>query len=365
MDIKGLFSSFDSNMPWLKERTIFLTKHGSHAYGTNTPTSDLDIKGVAVPGHEYFLGFSRKFEQAESRSPNDLVVYDIRKFFAMAADCNPNICEVLWTDPADYLICNRFGQLMVENRHLFSSKKARYTFSGYAHAQLKRIRGHYQWLKNPPQAPPTRAEFGLPEQRAVSKDQMDAALAAIKKRMDSWEPNLDGVDPATRIQIMADIQAAQAEILAGTERFMAAGVGLGFEANFLELLDKERRYKAKQTEWAQYQNWLKTRNQARAELEAKHGYDTKHGMHLVRLLRMCREILTTGKVIVKRPDAEELLAIRNGAMPYDDLVAWAESEDKAMDALYKSSTLPHAPDREELDKLCIEIVRSMTIERKP
>jgi len=45
-------------------------------------------------------------------------------------------------------------------------------------------------------------------------------------------------------------------------------------------------------------------------LEAKFGFDTKHAMHLIRLLRMAREILETGVVHVKRPDAEELSAIR-------------------------------------------------------
>ena len=46
-----------SSLPWLEAGTILLTKHGSHAYGTNLPTSDLDVKGVAVPPCEYFLGY--------------------------------------------------------------------------------------------------------------------------------------------------------------------------------------------------------------------------------------------------------------------------------------------------------------------
>lgn len=351
----NLFCKF-VNMPWLEARTIFLTRHGSHAYGTSLPTSDLDLKGIAVPPLVYFLGFSMKFEQAEQREPVDMVVYDIRKFMNLAADCNPNICEVLWTDPSDHVITTPASQKLLEAREAFLSKKARYTFAGYAHAQLKRINTHWRWLKNPPKALPTRAQFGLPEHRPIPREQMEAATAAIQKRMDSWEPNLDGLDDAARIQLMADIRDATAEILAGTDKWLAAGVGLGFDTNFLEVLDKERQYKSKMTEWHQYQNWLKTRNPARAELEAKYGYDTKHGAHLVRLLRMCREILETGKVIVKRPDAEELLAIRNGSMPYEDLVAWAEAEDKAMDEVYKASKLPHSPDRHQLDSLCMEIV---------
>ena len=57
-------------------------------------------------------------------------------------------------------------------------------------------------------------------------------------------------------------------------------------------------------------------------LEAAHGYDTKHGAHLVRLLRMGREIVETGSVHVWRGDrdADELLAIRAGAWSYDRLM---------------------------------------------
>ena len=79
-------------------------------------------------------------------------------------------------------------------------------------------------------------------------------------------------------------------------------------------------------------------------------------MHLVRLMRMCREILETGKVIVKRPDAEELLAIRHGAWSYEQLRDWAKSEDVALEEVAKQSKLPRAPNVEAIDKLCIDII---------
>jgi uncharacterized protein len=84
--------------------------------------------------------------------------------------------------------------------------------------------------------------------------------------------------------------------------------------------------------------------------------NTKHGMHLVRLMRMCREILETGEVVVKRPDRDELLAVRNGAWSYEQLIAWADAEEQQMDALYERSPLPRAPDRAALDRLCVELV---------
>lgn len=350
---------YQGNLPWLAESTLYLVRHGSHAYGTNLPGSDLDLRGFAIPPRAYYLGFTQQFEQAEVKEP-DMVIFELRRFFNLTADGNPNLIELLWVDPSDHLICTPLAERMVEARALFLSKKIRHTFSGYALSQLKRIQGHYRWLKDPPKAPPTRAEYGLPERTVIPADQLGAAFAAVQKKLDTWEwKHLEDIDPAARTAVQNSMTEILAELklFGGNEaRFQAAGRAIGLDDNFLELLDRERHYNARQKDWAAYQTWLKQRNPQRAALEAKFGYDTKHGMHLVRLMRMCREILTTGQVQVRRPDREELLAIRAGAWSYEALITWAEAEDKALDALYHTSLLPRTPDRARLDALCIELI---------
>lgn len=314
---------YKGQVDWLPEATILLVRHGSQAYGTDTPESDLDIKGVAVPPKRYFTGFLHRFEQAEQKGTDeqdDLTIFDIRKFCQLAADCNPNIIEVLWVDSDDVIHADAFGKWLMQHRGDFLSQKAKHTFSGYAVAQLKRIKTHRQWLLDPPKEQPLRATFGLPETTLVSKDQM-------------------GVIQSFEEKGNCDLDAQ-------------------FGSNVMEVYRKERSYHNALTRWNQYQLWKKTRNPKRAALEEKFGYDCKHGMHLVRLMRMCREVLTTGQVIVRRPDAGELLSIRNGAWPYDRLVEWAEAQDAEMDELLKTSPLPHAPDRVAIDKLCRDIVES-------
>ncbi len=348
-----------SSLPWIAERTILLTKHGSHAYGTSLPTSDLDVKGVAVPPREYFLGYLKRFEQAESKDP-DLVIYDVRKFFNLAADCNPNIIEILWTDQSDWLSVSQEGLMMVNARELFLSRKAKHTFSGYAASQLKRIRTHHRWIQNPPTAPPVRSDFGLPESSIIGPDDRAAAEAAVQKQIDSWGVDLASLEKSERIALEGKIAAVLAEMKLGAdETYNAAARVLGFSDNFLDAMARERKYRTAQREWTQYQDWKKNRNAARHALEERWGYDTKHGMHLVRLMRMCREILETGRVLVKRPDAEELLAIRAGAWPLDQLIEWAEREDVALEEVAKSSPLPHGPDRPRLDALCVCIVERL------
>lgn len=68
---------YSGNLTWLADRTILFGRHGSHAYGLNTATSDEDFKGVCIAPISYYLGFANRFEQAESRDPYDLVVYEI------------------------------------------------------------------------------------------------------------------------------------------------------------------------------------------------------------------------------------------------------------------------------------------------
>ena len=347
-----------ASLPWLEERTVYLTRHGSHAYGTSLPTSDLDIKGVAIPPREYFLGFAQRFEQAESKDP-DAVIYDVRKFMSLAADCNPNIIEVLWTDPADHLKVTPAAERLLDAREAFLSRNAKHTFSGYAIAQLKRINAHHRWLRNPPTAPPTRAEYGLPARTVIPKDQLPAAESAVRKRIDEWNLDLSALDVATRLDIENKIADHLTAIgVNDAERWNRAARSVGYDENFIHLLDKERVYTTRLREWGQYQTWKATRNPVRAEIEARWGYDCKNAMHLVRLLRMCREILEMGRVIVRRPDREELLAIRHGAWTYERLVEWADAEDKALDEVAARSPLPRSPDRARLDALCVSIVES-------
>lgn len=304
----------------VEQRTILLVRHGSHAYGTSVPTSDLDVKGICIEPLEYHLGFLHKFEQHESMGSKhddiDKVIYSLKKFANLAADCNPNIVEVLHVSDSDVLALDEFGEELRANRNAFISKKAKHTFSGYAHAQLKRIKTHRSWILNPPSSPPTRKAFGLSEERNISQSELGAFDASIEK-----------------------------------------GHQVTLPKEMLTVYTREKAFQAAKLQYDQYVNWVKSRNPARAELEARYHYDTKHGMHLLRLMRMCKEILATGQVIVKRPDAEELLRVRNGFLSYEELVEQAETLEKECDVLYQTSTLPHQPDRNKLDQLIVSMTQ--------
>lgn len=353
---------YKGGLKWLPERTIYLTLSGSHSYGTSVPTSDTDYRGIAIAPKAYYFGINNRFEQAEQNDP-DLTVFDIRKYIELAANANPNVLELLYTEPSDHLLVTPLGQKLIDNRDLFLSQKAKHTFSGYAISQLKRIDLHRRYLLYPPKAPPTRAEFGLPERTVIPHDQLAAANAAIRKKVDSWNwKDLDNISPADRQAIQDEFTNKLIEITQWSDSeldgnvWLSAARSLGFDSNFIELLDRERQYTCRHNEWKSYNNWKQNRNKARAEMEAKFGLDLKHAGHLYRLLVMCREILSEGKVIVKRPDAAEILNIRNGGWTYERLVEWASQQDKELSEIMLTSKLPKAPNRNKIDELCISLI---------
>jgi len=302
--------------PGLAQRTLFLAVAGSRAQGLHRPDSDVDLRGVAVPTPTQLLGYRETWSQEDdpaalasfaaqlpeverqvaSGSQLEGTVYALAKFVRLAADANPSILESLFCRDAEVRVCTPLGRRLRAARRATLSQRVGETFSGYAVQQLKRIQGHRRWLTAPPAGPPERSAMGLPP-RPVRSPGPDEAAA-------------------------------------------------------------ERRFAKAARTWQQYRTWRERRNPQRAALEAAHGYDTKHGMHLVRLLRMGREILETGEVRVWRGDrdAPELTAIREGAWPYDRLVAWAEAEAAAVRGL-PSAAVPPEPDHETLDALVVELHR--------
>jgi hypothetical protein len=131
---------------------------------------------------------------------------------------------------------------------------------------------------------------------------------------------------------------------------------LGLPAEVVSALDAERKYRAAMKHWESYQTWKVQRNRDRADLERRHGYDTKHAMHLVRLMRMGLEVVRTGELRVRRADADELAAIRNGALTFDELIEQAEGLQRQMVVAAATSELPPDIDPARVDALAFELM---------
>lgn len=158
-------------------RVIFETIAGSRLYGTATALSDLDVRGVAIPRPRFVFGVER-FNQLEDRV-QDRVIYSLHKFFKLAEDANPNIIELLFAPETHWRKMTAEWFTILDHRHLFLSKKAKHTFSGYAYSQLRRIKNHKKWLDAPP-TKPARESMGLSVECAIQEDALKA-LATVPR----------------------------------------------------------------------------------------------------------------------------------------------------------------------------------------
>lgn len=328
---------------------------GSQLYGTNTPLSDTDVRGVFIPTKEYYYGFLDHIRSVKLEDEEDTEFFEIRNFLDLALDNNPNVLEFLFVPQNKLVITSEEWNKILEYRKYFISKKVKHTFLGYAISQVKRVKLHRRWLLNPPKKKPERKDFGLPENRSLlTQDQIGAFNRIVSLYLEQI-----GHEHELRQQLMQMEESHKYAHMVGQlvdTDYNAIRDIVPVSENFLEALEKEKRYARALQEWKQYQNWKENRNQERSELERKYGYDTKHLQHCLRLLSEGEEILLTGNITFPRPDKEYLLDVKNGKYKYDELISKLEHIEEYFQNLYNKSTLPKEPNRRKINELCINIV---------
>ncbi|MGX6606483.1 nucleotidyltransferase domain-containing protein [Micromonosporaceae bacterium Da 78-11] len=86
--------------------------------------------------------------------------------------------------------------------------------------------------------------------------------------------------------------------------------------------------------------------------------DTNHkqAMHMIRLLLAGAHVLRTGEILLDvRPRRDELLAIKNGRVPWTDVTAWAADLLTDLETAAAGTTLPVEPDRHTIDQLLLRV----------
>jgi hypothetical protein len=116
-------------------------------------------------------------------------------------------------------------------------------------------------------------------------------------------------------------------------------------------------YTAHCKDYKSYQEWLENRNEQRWVDVQSHGQkiDGKNMMHCKRLLEMAEEIGQGKGIIVRRPNADELLAIRRGEVDLTSLLEGAEKKIKELDSIFENSSLPETIDQELVHSILVEI----------
>ena len=63
----------------------------------------------------------------------------MNKFVGLLAQGNPSIIELLGNDPELYVNMTPEGQMLLDNRELFLTRRIAYSYGGFANDQLRRL----------------------------------------------------------------------------------------------------------------------------------------------------------------------------------------------------------------------------------
>ena len=266
----------------LGSKVILFGLGGSHSYGTNIETSDLDVRGVAVNSPEYILT-GRDYEQVVNEA-TDTTIYSFDKILKLLCSCNPNTIELLGLKPEHYIYTTDLGNMLIHNKHMFLSKQSVYSFGGYANDQLRRLENKSVRDKSP----------AMIENQILKS--IENAMHDIRNRHPAFEDGelslyLDTIDGNT--EIYTDITLKHYPL--------RDYCGLHSELNAI------------------VKDYGK--NSVRNSKAIAHGKLAKHMMHLIRLYLMGLDILENEQIVTYREkDLPLLMDIRNGKyLSEDDL----------------------------------------------
>lgn len=132
--------TFKTNGPW-SERKLFMAKAGSAAYGTMTPMSDVDFRGVFLAEPKHLLGLST-VETYTEEEPNDLQCFELRHFVRLCLKGSPLQLEMLFY-PEDAIVeASPAWERLLSIKRSFLGTHLKATLGGFAQGDIKRIAGN-------------------------------------------------------------------------------------------------------------------------------------------------------------------------------------------------------------------------------
>jgi predicted nucleotidyltransferase len=314
---------------------ILEIKTGSHLYGTNTPSSDEDFVGLFIGDITNYFGLDNTKEvdmstvsklESGKNAPDaiDKKFYELRNFFQLCLDNNPNIIEMLFVNEKNIVFNDKFHALnLLQNNHLFPHQGLKQKFIGYSKGQLHKmhiklenydaLRGLYNWMV---------------ENVVETRNPDPFKLGLIYKSN----------------QLFAELRENKS--LNGIVKFNDTHASVGdLNINLTEKLTKV---------YAKIVDRLsKVTN--REELFTKYGFDVKFGMHCIRLVLEGKELMETGKLVFPLKNAALLLDIRNGKYTAEEIKEMANDLTSELDSL--QSCLPEKPNRVAIERLLLDIMK--------
>lgn len=337
---------------------------GSQAYGTATPNSDIDIKGIYIQNIFDVASFGY---QQQIMPDKDTTYYEIKRFLELAGSANPTILELMWMPDRCVKIKDPlFIKYIESNRDIFLTKECKNSFLGYARQQIYKAKG-------------LNKKMNWEQDRITRKKPIDFCKFLWRTKNDfRLSSRLDIIMPSDLANFLVLTKIDNTKQLYKLWNVYDLNLGepwrkplcnnddLLVSAIPEEITDKGvcaivqydlDGFQAHCREYNQYQTWLKERNEQRYVDVEGHGQkiDGKNMMHCYRLIQMAKEIATEHKLIVERPNRQELLDIRYGKYDLQSLIDKTSDLEQEVSELFDKSDLPDKVDNEKVNNILIDI----------
>lgn len=334
---------------------IYKALVGSHAYGTNTESSDEDYKGIYIQPTDELVSF--KYKEQFDVNDNE-VYYEIRRFIQLAMTANPSIIDMLFMPDENIITTSPQFNFLREYRNMFLTKKCRNSFGGYAVAQIQKAKG-------------LNKKMNWEAQRVERKTILDFCFIITPITIRPFEDwlimqrgmkfenmqctKIDHTIECFNLYLNPEHHGGFCDPEKSNElRLSSVPKGL---IPIATLLFNKDNYTNHCIDYKSYQEWLANRNTSRyVDIEGHNQkIDGKNLLHCRRLLDTAIEIATTKTITVKRPNAEYLLAIRKGKVDLEEIIQQAEKDIKLLDEVYANCDLPDDVDLEICNQLLLDI----------
>jgi hypothetical protein len=366
---------------------------GSQAYGTQTPTSDVDKKFVYILPQDYILG-TGYVEQLNVNK--DYVGWELKRFLELMGSSNPTVLELLNT-PEDCIITKHpLFQYVLDHKAYFITKGCKNSFAGYAVQQIQKAKGlnkKQNWEKDKVTRKDVldfvyviQGEKSIPwkvwNENNVRYDEKFCGVTNVPNARDVYAVFFDtDANNCFNERIPEDlrekakawrieegypmgfgykglVKTGEGQNVAESNQLRLSSIPKG-ETPICNIIYNKDGYSTHCKDYKEYEEWLENRNEQRYVDTQAHGQkiDGKNMMHCMRLIRMSKEIGRGEGIQVRRADREYLLSIRKGEIDLDSLIETAEAEIKEMDRIFEESDLPKSIDSELVNKLLIKIRR--------
>lgn len=115
---------------------------GSHLYGLNNHTSDVDYRGIFVSTDKKYISGFQKVESIVTNGEIDSTYYEIGRFLQLMRKSNTQVMEIMWAPESSFEYKHPIFDKIRENKYnLINSEALKSSLRGYIHSEMRLATG--------------------------------------------------------------------------------------------------------------------------------------------------------------------------------------------------------------------------------